>query len=54
VNHRDCYICHFLLHTEPAPTPEQLRLSLIDLHRAQVRDERRGAPRAPSNATPLA
>ena len=37
VNHRDCYICHFLLHTEPTPTPERLRLSLIDLHRAQVR-----------------
>lgn len=38
VNHRDCYICHFLLHTDPAPTPDRLRLSLIDLHRAQVRD----------------
>ncbi|MDT3736054.1 MAG: lipopolysaccharide core heptose(I) kinase RfaP [Denitratisoma sp.] len=38
VNHRDCYICHFLLHTEPAPSPERLRLSLIDLHRAQVRE----------------
>ena len=38
VNHRDCYICHFLLHTAPPPTPQQLRLSLIDLHRAQVRD----------------
>lgn len=38
VNHRDCYICHFLLHTEPAPSPAALRLSLIDLHRAQVRD----------------
>jgi len=37
VNHRDCYICHFLLHTDPAPTPQRLRLSLIDLHRAQVR-----------------
>ncbi len=37
VNHRDCYICHFLLHTEPAPSPAALRLSLIDLHRAQVR-----------------
>ena len=37
VNHRDCYLCHFLLHTEPIPTPERLRLSLIDLHRAQVR-----------------
>ena len=21
VNHRDCYICHFLLHTEPPPSP---------------------------------
>ena len=38
VNHRDCYICHFLLHTEPPPSPERLRLSLIDLHRAQVRE----------------
>ncbi len=37
VNHRDCYICHFLLHTHPEPSPERLRLSLIDLHRAQVR-----------------
>jgi len=39
VNHRDFYICHFLLHTDPAPTPENLALSLIDLHRAQVRAE---------------
>ncbi|MBI4987959.1 MAG: lipopolysaccharide core heptose(I) kinase RfaP [Rhodocyclales bacterium] len=38
VNHRDCYICHFLLHTEPAPSLAALRLSLIDLHRAQVRE----------------
>lgn len=37
VNHRDCYICHFLLHTESPPTPSHLRLSLIDLHRAQTR-----------------
>jgi len=37
VNHRDCYICHFLLHLEPAPTADNLRLSLIDLHRAQTR-----------------
>ncbi len=35
VNHRDFYICHFLLHLPvDASTP---RLSLIDLHRAQVR-----------------
>ncbi len=37
VNHRDFYICHFLLHLDPAPSPAALRLSLIDLHRAQVR-----------------
>ena len=38
VNHRDFYLCHFLLHLDPPPTPERLRLSLIDLHRAQLRD----------------
>lgn len=38
VNHRDCYLCHFLLHTEPPPSPAVLRLSLIDLHRAQIRE----------------
>jgi heptose I phosphotransferase len=37
VNHRDCYICHFLLHTDTPVTPEDFRLSVIDLHRAQVR-----------------
>lgn len=37
MNHRDFYLCHFLLHTEPPPTPDALRLSLIDLHRSQVR-----------------
>lgn len=37
VNHRDFYTCHFLLHLDPPPTPEEFRLSLIDLHRAQVR-----------------
>lgn len=40
VNHRDFYICHFLLALDSlaAPyTPEQLRLSLIDLHRVQLR-----------------
>lgn len=37
VNHRDFYICHFLLHL-----PVDMRapkLSLIDLHRAQVRNK---------------
>lgn len=38
VNHRDFYICHFLLHLAPAPTAADLKLSLIDLHRAQCRD----------------
>ncbi|MDR2837061.1 MAG: lipopolysaccharide core heptose(I) kinase RfaP [Azonexus sp.] len=37
VNHRDFYICHFLLHTDPPPRLETFRLSLIDLHRAQCR-----------------
>ncbi|MCO7610174.1 lipopolysaccharide core heptose(I) kinase RfaP [Pseudomonas chlororaphis] len=37
VNHRDCYICHFLLHTDRPITPETLKLSVIDLHRAQTR-----------------
>lgn len=37
VNHRDFYICHFLLHTDKAVTADDFRLSLIDLHRAQVR-----------------
>jgi len=37
VNHRDCYICHFLLHTDKPVTVEDFRLSLIDLHRAQTR-----------------
>ena len=41
LNHRDCYICHFLLAktTENTNTP---RLSVIDLHRAQIR------PRTPT------
>ena len=37
VNHRDCYICHFLLHTDRPIQADDLRLSVIDLHRAQVR-----------------
>ena len=39
VNHRDFYICHFLLHLDPVPTASELKLSIIDLHRAQVRDK---------------
>jgi heptose I phosphotransferase len=37
VNHRDCYICHFLLHTDRPLAADDLHLSLIDLHRAQTR-----------------
>ncbi|MBC9072302.1 lipopolysaccharide core heptose(I) kinase RfaP [Thauera sp. CAU 1555] len=37
LNHRDFYLCHFLLATEPPPSPAQLRVSLIDLHRVQIR-----------------
>ncbi len=37
MNHRDCYLCHFLVH-EPIPEdPRQMKISLIDLHRAQIR-----------------
>ncbi len=36
VNHRDCYLCHFLMET-PVDL-DHLRISLIDLHRAQIRN----------------
>lgn len=34
VNHRDCYLCHFLLHSDSLGGV--IRLSVIDLHRAQI------------------
>ena len=37
VNHRDCYICHFLLHTDRPISADDFTLSVIDLHRAQTR-----------------
>jgi len=37
VNHRDFYLCHFLMQKDPSP--EKPHLSLIDLHRAQVRSK---------------
>jgi len=39
INHRDLYICHFLLdeETRGARSAEQVRLYLIDLHRVQIR-----------------
>lgn len=39
VNHRDFYICHFLLHTDNPVRAQDFRLSLIDLHRAQTRTQ---------------
>lgn len=38
LNHRDCYLCHFLLHT-PFNKIEDLKISVIDLHRAQIRPQ---------------
>ena len=39
INHRDCYICHFLLHLPFNGEKNKLKLSIIDLHRAQFRSE---------------
>jgi hypothetical protein len=40
INHRDFYICHFLLDTSigiEKINDSNIKLSLIDLHRAQIR-----------------
>lgn len=41
LNHRDCYLCHFLLDksTLEHNTTKNLRLYVIDLHRAQIRPQ---------------
>ncbi|MBU4682704.1 lipopolysaccharide core heptose(I) kinase RfaP [Cedecea davisae] len=39
VNHRDCYICHFLLHLPFDGQERDLKISVIDLHRAQIRSK---------------
>lgn len=39
VNHRDCYICHFLLHLPFDGQESDLKISVIDLHRAQIRSK---------------
>jgi len=46
-NHRDCYLVHFLLHNDSVPVESEannigfknIKISLIDLHRAQVREK---------------
>ncbi len=41
INHRDYYICHFLLDVSGGwdkVDPQDFRLSMIDLHRAQMRE----------------
>ncbi|WP_283126117.1 lipopolysaccharide core heptose(I) kinase RfaP [Providencia stuartii] len=39
INHRDCYICHFLLHLPFTGSESDLKISVIDLHRAQLRNK---------------
>lgn len=42
INHRDFYLCHFLLDTTQALNPAKMRnckIYLIDLHRAQIREK---------------
>ncbi|MGB0361349.1 MAG: lipopolysaccharide core heptose(I) kinase RfaP, partial [Endozoicomonas sp.] len=38
LNHRDYYLCHFMMPDIPSPDPDNLTLYMIDLHRAQLRD----------------
>jgi heptose I phosphotransferase len=41
VNHRDLYICHFLMKeasAKPDAAPENIELFIIDLHRVQIRN----------------
>ena len=38
LNHRDCYICHFMLDPEKALAGD-VKLHVIDLHRAQIRQK---------------
>lgn len=37
LNHRDCYICHFLLDEKKWNEEKKVLLYVIDLHRAQIR-----------------
>lgn len=37
LNHRDCYICHFLLDRKSYREKGEIKLHVIDLHRSQIR-----------------
>ena len=37
LNHRDCYICHFLLDRTALEQKDEIRLFVLDLHRAEIR-----------------
>ncbi len=37
LNHRDCYLCHFLLNNGVITAESDLTLTVLDLHRAQIR-----------------
>lgn len=42
INHRDCYLAHFLVHypfDRENGKDQDLRITVIDLHRAQIRDK---------------
>lgn len=39
INHRDFYLCHFLLDKSSQNTENSCKLFLIDLHRAQIRQQ---------------
>ncbi|MFK0573752.1 lipopolysaccharide core heptose(I) kinase RfaP, partial [Endozoicomonas sp.] len=38
INHRDYYLCHFMMPDLSKPDPDNLMFYMIDLHRAQLRE----------------
>lgn len=39
MNHRDCYICHFLLDEKLLQEKDEISLCVLDLHRAEIRQQ---------------
>ncbi|ENU1228379.1 MULTISPECIES: lipopolysaccharide core heptose(I) kinase RfaP [Providencia] len=39
LNHRDCYLCHFLLDENTDQISTDIKMYIIDLHRAQIRSQ---------------